>query len=36
MLQQKEKFNCGLDSKDEVNYDTEMYCEHILSIELKM
>jgi hypothetical protein len=36
MLQQKENFNYRLDSKDEVNYNTEMYCEHILSIELKM
>jgi len=36
MLQQKENFNCRLDSKDEVNYNIEMYCEHILLIEFKM
>jgi len=35
MLQQKENFNCRLESKVEVNYNKEMYCEHIFSIELE-
>jgi len=34
MLQKKGNFNCRFESKVEINYNKEMYCEHILSIEL--